>query len=282
MPDTLREIRRAVAGLIRQPGLSATVVLTLAIAIGANTALFAYVCVFLWPTVDAPDPEELVNVGSPNENGWLDGLTHDDFRALEETRKGFERVAGSIFFNGSIRPLEPGPNDDAGPYFAWAHAVSGDYFLLYGARPQVGRLLRPDDDRPGAPRVAVIAYPFWRRHHRRPQLADHLLRNRQIVVRCRDVETLQRQIARARTVAVTARTVALHDCVQCFGWNLRASFGRRVDDRAGGDRGVGERSDVCSRCGRWCRRLRDAVGAAVRFPGDHEHARCCCQRGHRS
>jgi hypothetical protein len=61
MPDTLREIRPAVAGLVRQPGLSATVVLTLAIAIGANTALFAYVCVFLWPTVDAPEPERLVN-----------------------------------------------------------------------------------------------------------------------------------------------------------------------------------------------------------------------------
>jgi putative ABC transport system permease protein len=164
MPDAVREIRRAVAGLVRQPGLSATVVLTLALAIGANTALFAYVCVFLWPTVDAPQPERLVNVGSPNENGWLDGLTHDDFRALEESREGFARVAGSSFFNGSVRPLDAGPNDDAGPYFAWAHAVSGDYFALYGARPWAGRLLRPDDDRPGAPRVAVIAYPFWRRH----------------------------------------------------------------------------------------------------------------------
>lgn len=164
MPDAVREIHRVFAGLLRQPGLCATVVLTLALAVGANTALFAYVCVFLWPTVDAPESEELMTVGAPHPAGWLDSLSYDDFRAFEESHRGFERVAGSAFFNGSVRPVEPRPDHDAGPYFAWAHAVSGDYFALYGARPWVGRLLGPQDDRAGAPRVAVLAYPFWRRH----------------------------------------------------------------------------------------------------------------------
>lgn len=168
MPDAVREIRRVLAGLLRQPGLCATVVLTLALAIGANTALFAYVCVFLWPTVDAPEPEELVTVGPPTPEGYLGGVSYGDFRALEEAARGsedpFERVAGTTFFNGSVTPVEPDPDSDAGPFFAWANAVSGDFFTLYGKRPLHGRWIGPDDDRPGAPRAAVVAYPFWRRH----------------------------------------------------------------------------------------------------------------------
>lgn len=168
MPDAVRELHRVLTGLVRQPGLSATVVLTLALAIGANTALFAYVCVFLWPTVDAPEPEELVTVGRPNPEGYLGGVSYADFRALEEAARGsedpFERVAGTTFFNGSVTPVEPDPDSDAGPFFAWANAVSGDFFALYGKRPLHGRWIGPEDDRPGAPRAAVVAYPFWRRH----------------------------------------------------------------------------------------------------------------------
>jgi hypothetical protein len=49
-------------------------------------------------------------------------------------------------------------------HFAWGYLVGGDYFSLFGKAPLHGRWLTPEDDRPGAPRVAVLGHPFWRRH----------------------------------------------------------------------------------------------------------------------
>lgn len=159
MNDLLGDARQALAGLVRQPGLTATVVLTLALGIGANTALFAYLCVFLWPTVDAPAPEELVTVEDVGDQVSWGRTPYGDFIEYREAARGkaFAGLAATRGYGASVRRGEE-------TLYAWGSLVSGEYFDLFGKVPLHGRWIGPEDDRPGAPRVVVLNYPFWRRH----------------------------------------------------------------------------------------------------------------------
>jgi putative ABC transport system permease protein len=158
MTEILRETRRAALGLAREPGLTATVVLTLALGIGANTALFAYLCVFLWPTLDAPHPEALFRVQDAGDQISWGRVSYDDFA---DYRAGsdelFDGLAAHRGYGASLRR-----GDET--LFAWGSLVSADYFGLFGKAPLHGRWIGPEDGRPGAPRVVVLGYPFWRRH----------------------------------------------------------------------------------------------------------------------
>ena len=157
MSALVRDVRTALRSVRAAPGLTATIVLTLALGIGANTALFTYVCAWLWPVVDAPRPEQLVSL----EAHWKDlpyGLvSYADLLDIRRGQKVFEHLAGA-------RPNGASLQIGDRTVFGWAYMVGGDYFALFGKRPAVGRWLTPEDDRPGAERVMVLSYPFWRHH----------------------------------------------------------------------------------------------------------------------
>lgn len=160
MIELVREARRAALGLAREPGLTATVVLTLALGVGANTALFTYLCGLMWPTVDAPEPEELVFVRHAGEEAGLRLVSHGDWIAYRDGARrdgAFESLAALHSFGASV--VHRGAS-----HHAWGYLVGGDYFSLFGRAPLHGRWLTPEDDRPGAPRVAVVGHLFWRRH----------------------------------------------------------------------------------------------------------------------
>lgn len=159
MRDLLREARQALSGLTRQPGLTSTVVLTLALGIGANTALFSYLCVFLWPTVDAPEPEQLVTVADAGDQISWGRTPYGDFLEYRDAARGraFAELAATRGYGASVRRGEE-------TLYAWGCLVSGEYFDLFGKAPLHGRWIGPEDDRPGAPRVVVLNHPFWRRH----------------------------------------------------------------------------------------------------------------------
>ncbi len=157
MTDLVRDFRAALRGARQAPGLTATIVLTLALGIGANTALFTYVCAWFWPTVDAPRPEELVSLHG-NRKGAPAGLTsYPDLLDLEGGQRVFRQLAGA-------RPGGTSIEVGGQTVFAWAYMVGGDYFALFGKSPAQGRWLGPDDDRPGAPRAMVLSFPYWRRY----------------------------------------------------------------------------------------------------------------------
>ena len=157
MTAFVRDARAALRSVRRAPGLTATIVLTLALGIGANTALFTYVCAWFWPVVDAPRPEELVSL----EGHWKDvpfGLvSYPDLQDVRHGQKVFELLAGARPDGASIRVGDR-------TIFGWAYLVGGDYFALFDKRPAAGRWLTPEDDRPGAERVMVLSDPFWRHH----------------------------------------------------------------------------------------------------------------------
>ncbi|HEV8582235.1 MAG TPA: ADOP family duplicated permease [Thermoanaerobaculia bacterium] len=156
MRQLARSLATALRSFARQPGMVAIVVLTLALGIGASTALFAYLAAIVWPTLDAPEPERVVwmNVGSADDPRAL--ASYPDYIDLRRQQTAVRNLVGFSNFAASV-----GHNQSA--EFAWGQMVSGDYFSFFGARPQLGRLLQPADDQPGAEPVAVVSHRYWKR-----------------------------------------------------------------------------------------------------------------------
>src|SRR5687767_4248224 len=128
MRDIVQNLRTTLRSLARQPGLTLIVVLTLALGIGASTALFAYLSAILWPTLDAPEPERVVWVtaGIPEQTRLQ--ITHSEYLELQGKQSAIRSLIGFSSFGASF--------DQGGEAtFAWAHAVSGGYFAFFGARP---------------------------------------------------------------------------------------------------------------------------------------------------
>lgn len=133
------------------------VVLTTCLGIGVNVSLFYYLSYFYWPVIEAPQPERLVWLWRSTPEDPRAGFPLGDFRALGRSGGAFGRVSAYRIFGASLV-------SDEGNLHVWGHAVSGDYFPLFGARPALGRLLGPEDDVAGAERVLVLGHEHWTRH----------------------------------------------------------------------------------------------------------------------
>ena len=157
------DLRHAVRSLRLRPGFSLLVIATLALGIGASAAIFQYLGYFVWPTVQAPEPERVVWVHRATADDPMGAFSHQEWRQLEaellETDLGdaFETLSARRVFGASLRGSER-------TIHGWGRAVSGDYFATFARPPHFGRLLTADDDRPGAERVLVLSYETWTRH----------------------------------------------------------------------------------------------------------------------
>jgi predicted permease len=146
---------RALRRLLRHPATLAPALLLMALAVGVGTALFAYLGALLWPRVEAPASARVVSlyVGTASEPRAR--ASHREYELLRRQERGIEPLVAYSPFGASLAVGEE-------TRFAWSYAVSGDYFELFAARPLRGRLLQPQDDRPGAAAVAVLHPAFWR------------------------------------------------------------------------------------------------------------------------
>jgi putative ABC transport system permease protein len=162
MRDLAKHLSVTLRSFARQPGMVLIVVLTLALGIGASTALFAYLAAISWPRIDAPEPERVVWIhwGTPEEprsaSSYLDYLDFLDLQRRQTGIQAFREIAAFSTFGASV-------GHGQASEFAWGHLVSGGYFSLFGARPQAGRLLQPEDDRAGAEPVVVVSHFFWKK-----------------------------------------------------------------------------------------------------------------------
>jgi predicted permease len=155
-----QDLRYALRTLSKSPAFSAVAVLTLALGIGANTAIFSLVDSVMLRMLPVQHPEELVQVGmlTPNfGNGHRTSYTNPLWEALRDHQDVF---SGLFAWGTSPFNLAQGGvvQTARGMY------VSGDYFTTLGVRPAAGRLLAPDDDQRGCPGVAVLSYGFWQDH----------------------------------------------------------------------------------------------------------------------
>jgi putative ABC transport system permease protein len=155
-----QDARYAFRGLRRQPGFAAGVLLTLALGIGANTAIFSVVEGVVLRSLPLRQPERLVSV-SPADVRWRSkdarmGSTasHFAFETWRAQRQLFEDV---MAYNGAY-PILTGLGD---PQRLPTWDVTGNFFTVLGAQPVLGRAFLPEDDEPGAPPVAVVSHAFW-------------------------------------------------------------------------------------------------------------------------
>ena len=159
MDNLLQDIRYGVRTLTRQPGFAATAILTLALGIGATTAIFSVVnAVVLRPMpFDAPDRIVVVtntNLKTGNRNTTISGPDFFDWRAQN---RSFEALA---YFTGSG---EASVTVNNASDYTTITRVSPGYFRVFGATARAGRLFTDEEERPGGSAVAVISDGYWRR-----------------------------------------------------------------------------------------------------------------------
>lgn len=154
MRDIVLQLSTAFRSLSRQPAVMLPAVLTLALGIGANTALFAYLAAILWPTIDAPQPERIVSVYIGTDEQPRRTHSYPEYQDLLKGQTALVDLVGTGRFGASVVYGER-------TSFAWCALVTGNYFGFFNTRPTMGRLLQPFDDRPDAAPVAVVSHRFW-------------------------------------------------------------------------------------------------------------------------
>jgi len=154
---SIRDMRYAIRSLFRVPGFSIAVVVTLALGIGANTAIFSIVDRVLLRPLPYPDPERIMLLhetapNSPNmdvnPSNWFDwqrdSKTFDSFAAWTD------RVPLTLTGQGEPERLQ-------------TELVSHEFFSVLGVRPFLGSDFTAENDRPGTDATAILNYSFWRK-----------------------------------------------------------------------------------------------------------------------
>ena len=144
--------------LRKNPGFTAVAVLTLALGIGANTAIFSIVNAVLLRSLPYPDPNQLVlmfNVPLQQPDA-LSSVSYRDFVLCREQNRVFSEIAGNAFHDLTLTGADE-------PSIVNAAAVTPEIFPLLNAKPLAGRTLLPEDGKQGAAPVAVLNENLWRR-----------------------------------------------------------------------------------------------------------------------
>jgi len=156
METLLQDVRYGVRTLLKKPAFTLIVVLTLALGIGANSAIFSVVNALLLRPLPYSDPDRLVVVWSVYRTNDKAYASAANFRDWKEQSQAFERLAaydtGRFNLGGGDKPEAL---DGA--------LVSADLFPVLGVRPVLGELLRSEEEQPGQNRVALISNGLWQR-----------------------------------------------------------------------------------------------------------------------
>jgi putative ABC transport system permease protein len=151
------DTRYALRTLGKSPGFTAVAVLTLALGIGANTAIFSVVNTVILQPLAYPNPDRLVELELSSPQGNADATSIPKYNVWREQTQVFDSVTAYDFTG-------PGINLTGGSLpeqLKGIHASAG-YFRVFGAPVALGRTFSSDEDRPGAPDVVVISYGLWR------------------------------------------------------------------------------------------------------------------------
>ncbi|PYV43019.1 MAG: hypothetical protein DMG06_12190 [Acidobacteria bacterium] len=174
----LNDLRYGIRTLLKNPSFTAVAVTTLALGIGANTAIFSLIDAVMLKKLPVKDPEQLVVLRwvarhgpSGGASGWAgcpnpEGLIHTcsfPYPAFEQMRAE-NRVLSGLFAIAGPGQLNVSVSGQAS--LASGLCVSGDFFSTLGVAPWLGRAIGKEDDQVAAPPVAVISYGYWERQFR--------------------------------------------------------------------------------------------------------------------
>jgi putative ABC transport system permease protein len=165
MTNLWRDLRHAFRLLRLSPGFTIVAVLTLALGIGANTAIFQLIDSIRLRTIPVKNPQELGTIriadrhwGSGNFSGQYSQLTFPLWEQIRKRQEGFSEIA--VWSDARFNLATGGE-----VHYAKGIRVSGDFFHVLGVEPILGRLIGPEDDQPGCSiSAANISYAFWQRN----------------------------------------------------------------------------------------------------------------------
>jgi predicted permease len=166
-----QDLRYAVRRLRRSPGFALVCVLTLALGIGANTAIFTLVDAVMLRSLPVANPAQLYRLGDNNNCCMMTGTQNDGsfvlysyplYQDLRDHTAEFSELAAFQPFLSDLSVRRNGTPGPAEPFNG--ELVSGNYFAMLGVTAFAGRELTPADDRPGAPPAAVMSYHTWQTH----------------------------------------------------------------------------------------------------------------------
>jgi predicted permease len=168
-----RDARFGLRLLTKAPLFSAVIVVTLALGIGANTAIFSVIDALMLRRLPVRAPEQLVQISLVDREAAEDApggtVSYAILRLLAEQRDLFTGVGGY-----TAQRMNVGPPDAVAR--VPGAVVAGDFFGTLGLEAQIGRLLAPADDAPGAPAVAVLGDGYWQRQFdRRPDVVGRVV-----------------------------------------------------------------------------------------------------------
>ncbi len=150
------DLRHALRGLRKAPGFTAVAVLTIALGVGANTALFSLVNGVLLSPLPFPEPDLLVGVHASKPNFARGSISYPNFRDWRRSSSVFSEL--EVSRNTSFIVTGQGPPDQVVGAF-----VSSSFLAMLGVHPLLGRTLAPGEDEVGAPPVALIGAGLWQR-----------------------------------------------------------------------------------------------------------------------
>ncbi|MGA7081402.1 MAG: ABC transporter permease, partial [Terriglobales bacterium] len=158
MNGLFQDVRYALRQLRKNPGITAVVVITLALGIGANTAVFSLINGFLIRPLPVPSPGQLVALAIEEKNSPLGalGFSYPEFSAFRQ------QAGDSCEVFGQALAGSPGLTADGRTDRVSMTAVTSNYFSGLGVKPPLGRLIVPSEgEQPGEPAVIVLGYSFW-------------------------------------------------------------------------------------------------------------------------
>ncbi len=160
----MNDLRFALRQLLKNPGFTVVAVLTLALGIGANTAIYSLIYALMLRALPVPRPEELRFIAQQTPDGKVMGISYPAYQLLHDRSRSFAAL-GSVGVPGPLLTSTP----DGGLETVRREYASSGYFAALGLRPAAGRFFTHDEDRTPSSLV-VISHAFWRRHyHTSPQ-----------------------------------------------------------------------------------------------------------------
>src|ERR1700722_19768773 len=158
MQTLWQDLRYALRMLAKSPGLTSIIVLSLAIGIGANSGIFSVVDALLLRPLPYPQPERLAAIWlhSPGIGIFRDWPSPGQYIDIQNENHSFEETAIAQLRSMTLTGLDQPERIDV-------VRTSSTLLHMLGAKPLLGRLLLPEEDKPGKPQVVILSYGLWRR-----------------------------------------------------------------------------------------------------------------------
>jgi putative ABC transport system permease protein len=158
METLLSDLRYGARMLFKHPGFTAVAVITMALGIGANTAIFSVVNALLLRPPDYAEPERLVTVWGTTPSIDRETASYPDYLDWRDQNTSFSSLAGVAFISANV-------TGDGEPERMIASRVTSNFLSTLGVAPVFGRDIRPEEDVPNGAKVVLVSHGVWKRRY---------------------------------------------------------------------------------------------------------------------